>query len=86
MNWESIRRNYPNKWLLVEAIDAHSEAGKRILEQLSVLNTFQDSLTAMRSYKELHKKSPRRELYVLHTDRETLDIKERRWIGIRGNR
>ena len=86
MDWKNVRQNYPKKWLLVEAIDAHSESGKRILDQLSVLNTFHDSLTAMRSYKELHKKSPQRELYVLHTDRELLDITERRWIGIRGNK
>jgi len=26
----------------------------------------------------------KRELYVFHTSRETLDITERRWLGIRG--
>jgi hypothetical protein len=85
MKWEKVRENYPNQWVLVEAIEAHSESGKRILEQLAVLNTFPDSLIAMRSYKELHKKSPNRELYVLHTDRKALDILERKWIGIRGS-
>jgi hypothetical protein len=85
MNWENVRENYPNQWVLVEAIEAHTESGKRILEQLAVLNTFPDSLIAMRSYKELHKKSPNRELYVLHTDRKALDIFERKWIGVRGS-
>jgi hypothetical protein len=28
--------------------------------------------------------APERELYVFHTNRETLDIAERRWLGIRG--
>jgi hypothetical protein len=85
MNWEKVRENYPNQWVLVEAIEAHSESGKRILDQLAVLNTFPDSLIAMRTYKELHKKSPNRELYVLHTDRKVLDILEHKWIGIRGS-
>jgi hypothetical protein len=85
MKWEKVRENYPNQWVLVEAIEAHSESGKRILEQLAVLNTFPDSLIAMRTYRELHKKSPNRELYVLHTDRKDLDILERKWIGIRGS-
>ncbi|HLC16225.1 MAG TPA: hypothetical protein VJL89_08365 [Thermodesulfovibrionia bacterium] len=85
MNWENVRENYPNQWVLVEAIEAHSESGKRIIDQLAVLNIFPDSLTAMRSYKELHKKSPNRELYVLHTNRKALDILERKWIGIRGS-
>ena len=85
MNWENIRDNYPNQWVLVEAIEAHTESGKRILDQLAVVNTFPDSLIAMRSYKELHKKSPNRELYVLHTDPKVLNILERKWIGVRGS-
>ena len=69
---------------MVEAIEAHSEAGKRILEELTIVNTFPDSRTAMRGYTQLHEQAPERELYVLHTDREKLDITERRWLGIRG--
>lgn len=84
MKWEEIRRHYPDQWLLVEAIKAHSESGKRILEQISVVSTFPDSVTAMRGYTKLHREAPERELYVFHTDRETLDIVERRWLGIRG--
>jgi hypothetical protein len=86
MKWEEIRNQYPKQWLLVEAIKAHSELGKRILEQLSVINTFPDSVTAMSSYTQLHREAPERELYVLHTDREKLDIMERSWLGIRGIR
>ncbi len=86
MNWEEIRSHYPHQWLLVEAIRAYSEAGKRILEQISVVNTFPDSVTAMKGYAELHREAPERELFVFHTDRETLDITERRCLGIRAVR
>ncbi len=86
MTWEEIRKQYPRQWLLVEAIKAHSEFDKRILEQLSVINTFPDSVTAMSSYTQFHREAPERELYVLHTDREKLDIMERSWLGIRGIR
>ncbi len=82
MKWQEIRTHYP-QWLLVEAIQARSEASKRILEQLAVVNTFSDSATALKSCQQLHHKAPERELYVLHTSRETLDITERRWLGIR---
>ncbi len=84
MKWEEIRKHFPHQWLLVEAIKAHSESGKRVLEELSVINSFPDSRVAMKSYAQLHKQSPERELFVFHTDRETLDITERRWLGIRG--
>lgn len=84
MKWSEIRNHYPHQWLLVEAIKAYSEAGKRILEDLAVVETFADSTAAMRGYLKLHREAPRRELLVLHTDREELDVTERRWLGIRG--
>ena len=84
MRWEDVRIHYPRQWLLVEAVGAHSVANKRVLDELAVVNVFTSSHEAMRSYAQLHRQNPGRELYVLHTDRETLDITERRWIGIRG--
>ena len=83
MEWEQVRKHYPYQWLLVEAIQARSESGKRILEQLTVVNLFPDGLSAMKGYLRLHHESPERELYVLHTDRDKLDVTERRWLGIR---
>ncbi|MCD5384234.1 hypothetical protein LR066_05720 [candidate division WOR-3 bacterium] len=86
MRWEEVRIHYPGQWLLVEAVKAHSETNKRILDELAVVNVFTNSQQAMQSYGQLHHQNPERELYVLHTDRKTLDITERRWIGIRGVR
>ena len=83
MKWQEIRIHYPQQWLLVEAIQAHSEANKRILEQLAVVDTFSDSVAALKNYQQLHHAAPERELYVFHTSRESLDVTERRWLGIR---
>ncbi len=83
MEWQEIRDHYPSQWLLLEAIKARSEAEKRILEQISVISTFSDSVAAMKEYMILHHEAPGRELYVFHTDRKDLDITERRWLGIR---
>jgi hypothetical protein len=84
MKWQEIREHYPQRWILIEATKAHSEANKRVLEQLAVVAAFPDSVTAMRSYAQLHREAPERELYVFHTSRKTLDITERLWLGIRG--
>ena len=84
MQWYEIRARYPDQWLIIEAIKACSEGGKRVLEKLSVVNTFADSAAAMSEYLELHHEQPQRELYVVHTTRETLEVTERRWLGIRG--
>jgi len=86
MKWEEARTYYPAQWLLVEAIKAHSEANKRILDEIAVVNVFNNSQEAMQSYGQFHHQCPEHELYVVHTDRKALDITERRWIGIRGIR
>jgi len=83
MRWQEVRDHYPGEWLLVEAIEARSTSGKRVLEQLTVVNSFPDSASAIRDYARLHREAPERELYVFHTSRETLDLPERRWLGIR---
>ncbi len=83
MKWKEIRNQYPHQWLLLEAMDAHSELNKRIVEQFSVINSYEDSNKAMESYSQIHHKSPDRELYVFHTDKENVEILERQWLGIR---
>ena len=84
MKWEEIRHQYHQQWLLVEAIEARSEAENRILDDLSVLDTFPNSVIAMQRYAELHRIDPTRELYVFHTDRAELNVTERHWLGVRG--
>ena len=86
MQWQELRKHYPQQWLLIEAIKARSAANKRILEQLAVVGTFPDSVSPMKDYSRLHREAPDRELYVFHTSREALDITERQWLGIRALR
>ena len=40
MEWQYIREHYPQQWLLVEAIKAHSQANKRVLEQLALVTQY----------------------------------------------
>lgn len=83
MKWQKIREQFPEQWLLVEAIKSHSEGGKRIVEDLSVLEIYSDSLSAMRRYGQMRQDHPWRECFVVHTDREDLDIRERFSLGPR---
>lgn len=83
MRWDQIRNRYPHQWLLVEAIEAHSSEGRRFLDELTVVQEYPNGEEAMRGYLDVHRRAPDRELYVLHTDRETLDIGERDWLGLR---
>ncbi len=85
MQWNDIRRHYPNQWLLLEALQAHTEGNQRILEQLAIVAAYSDSQSALDGYAQLHREAPTRELYVFHTSREHLDVVERRWLGIRAS-
>lgn len=85
MKWQEVREKYPNKWLLVEALNAETVAGKRIVDELAVINQFEDGQTAWQAYTNLHSQDPQREMLVLHTQRAELDITVKQWAGLRGN-
>jgi hypothetical protein len=82
MVWTDIRGQYPNQWLLVEALLARSKEGKRQLDEMAVVDAFPDGETALRAYLKLHRDAPQRELYVVHSDREELEITERTLLGL----
>ncbi|MFZ5967411.1 MAG: hypothetical protein ACOYVK_09595 [Bacillota bacterium] len=85
MRWEDVKKTYPSQWVIIEAIEAKTEGNKRIVDQITVVDVFNDDNNgALSKYVELHKIHPERELYVVHTSRPELDIKERRCAGVRG--
>jgi hypothetical protein len=86
MKWAEIRRNYPDQWLVIEALEAYSKPDhRRVLDQIAVIEQCTDGQAAMQSYRRLHREFPTREFYFVHTSREEVDIREQPWIGIRRN-
>lgn len=84
MIWSEIQHAYPHQWLIVEALAAHTTPEqRRILDRLAVIDTCVDGSAAMQRYRELHRQYPLREFYFVHTDRDDLEIYERRWLGVR---
>lgn len=84
MNWQQVRERYPNQWLVIEALVAHTEGQQRCLDQIAVVDTCSDGGSALQQYRQLHLTYPQREFYYVHTAREKLDIRERQWLGLRG--
>ena len=83
MEWQEVRAQFPQQWVLIEAVSAHDEGDKRIVEQVAVLGVFADSAAAMKHYAQLHREQPQREMFVFHTSRQELDITIRYWLGLR---
>lgn len=84
MQWQDVRKNYPDQWVIIEGMDTHSTSdGKRRFDRLTVIETCPDGASAMRQYREFHKQYPTRKFYFIHTSHEKLDIREKIWPGIR---
>jgi hypothetical protein len=75
MTWQELRTLYPNRWVLVEALEAATHGNQRIISMLQFVDDFGDSWhNAWAHYKMLHHTDRQREYYILHTSKETLDI------------
>ena len=86
MRWPAVRAAYPDQWLVIEALEAHTAGNRRIFDRIAVIDTCPDGRTTMKRYGELHRQHPEREFCFVHTSNVELDIEERRWIGVRGIR
>lgn len=85
MTWESVRKLYKEKWVLIEAIKAHSNNGKRIVEDMDLVGVYDKGNEALKDYTNRHKEDKSKEFYVYSTINEKLEIEERAWIGVRKN-
>ena len=83
MLWKHIKAAYPDQWVIIEALEAHTEDNQRLLDRIAVIETCADGSAALNSYRQLHQQYPLREFYYVHTSRNKLDILERQWTGIR---
>jgi hypothetical protein len=84
MKWSEVREQFPDCWVLVEAISAVSRDSKRTIEEMSVLDNFEETMDAWKSYKHYHLADPNREFYIFYTGNEYLEVLEQPFIGIRG--
>jgi hypothetical protein len=64
VKWEQVREQYPEQWVLDEAISAYSKCSIRYFNELSVISNFPDSTQAWKEYKKLHLAEPTREYYI----------------------
>jgi hypothetical protein len=84
MNWNQIRTSFPSQWVIVEALEAHTDSqGKRIIAKFAVIEQCTDGQAAFQRYRQIHSIHKENEYYYLHTSREHIDIEEENWVGIR---
>ena len=77
MRWEEVRVAHPDQWLVVEALDAHSENDQRIFDRVAVIDVCSDGRASMKRYAELRREHPHREFCFVHTSLVELKIRRR---------
>lgn len=58
---------------------------QRFIEEMTVVDSFDDSVKALKRYSELHREEPHREYCFFHTSRPEVVARER-YFGVRGPR
>jgi hypothetical protein len=84
MKWVEIRIQYPQRFVLVEAIKTVSINRKRTIEEMTVVEQYQENDEAWNGYKHFHKQNPQREFYIFHTSNENVEVIDEQFLGIRG--
>lgn len=77
MRWEEVQERFPNEWVVLEATKAYSKEGQRYIEEMSVIDSYEDSTKALKRYSELHQEDPQREYCFFHTFRPEVVARER---------
>jgi hypothetical protein len=82
MEWAEVRRRYPARIVLIEAIKSSTEKHVRTIEDMTVVEEFENSKEAWSGYKKYHKLYPDRELYIFHTNKEKIEVIEQYFTGV----
>lgn len=83
MKWSDVRQHFPERCVLVEALKSEMRGKERVIEEMSVIDDFENGNAAWKVYKKLHAENQTRELYIFHTKNEEIKVIEQPYIGVR---
>ena len=83
MKWPEVRQHFPERCVLVEALISETRGKERVIEEMAVIDDFENGNEAWKAYKKLHLEHQSRELYIFHTNNEELRVIEQPYIGVR---
>ena len=79
MKWEEVRRIYPNRFVKIQILKAHTEDNVRYIDDMAVMQAFDDDREATR---ELVRTKD--DILVYHTGKEKLEVEIKQIFGFRG--
>lgn len=81
MLWNEVQKAYPEKWVVFDSLKQHEENNKLIIEDIAIIQVFDDINIAYKYYCKLHKEDKTRQLNIASTKEPQLQYEIKR-IGI----
>ncbi|MFE4132353.1 hypothetical protein [Peribacillus sp. YIM B13482] len=50
MRWDEVQERFPNEWVVLEATKAYSKEGQRFIEEVAVIDSYEDSNKELNLY------------------------------------
>lgn len=79
MNWDEVRKIYPNRFVKIQIIKAHIEDNVRYIDDMAVVQAFDSEKEATR---ELVRTKD--DVLVYHTGKEKIEVQIKQIFGFRG--
>ena len=79
MNWNEVRKIYPDRFVKIQIMKEHIEENIRYIDDMAVIKAFEDSKEATR---ELVRAKD--DIFVYHTGKEKIEIEIRQIFGYKG--
>ncbi|MFZ3102148.1 MAG: hypothetical protein WA113_08105 [Desulfitobacteriaceae bacterium] len=79
MKWEEVRKIYPNRFVKIQILDFHIENNVRYIDDMSVVQAFEDEKEATRELVRTKDDS-----LVYHTGKEKIEVPIKHIFGFRG--
>ncbi len=83
MKWSEVREHFLDRCVLIEALKSETKGKERFIEEMSVIDDFDNGNAAWKVYKKLHSDDQTRELYIFHTNNEEIKVIEQPYVGVR---
>lgn len=81
MKWSEARKTYPNKWIVFDSLKQHEEDNRLIVEDIAIIEVFDDLNDAFKYYRILHREDKSRQVSFDDTRKDKLEYEIKR-IGL----
>jgi len=81
MTWQEARSGFPDRWLIIDAIESRLEGVDVRLDEVAVLATTTEGRKVMGLYGQWQHKLPTHQIFFVHTSQEVPPLKDYRHLS-----